>query len=115
MAAIRIIQLLDDQGRAATADEQQVLARWSSWGAVPQVFDETRTDWVGQRAELRSLLDDTAWAQARRTTVNAHYTSPQTVQVMWRMLEGLGFAAGGCWSPAAGWERSSGWPLHRRR
>ena len=102
MAAIRIIQLLDDQGRAATADEQQVLARWSSWGAVPQVFDETRTDWVGQRAELRSLLDDTAWAQARRTTVNAHYTSPQTVQVMWRMLEGLGFAGGRVLEPGCG-------------
>ena len=27
------------QGRSATPDEQAVLARWSSWGAVPPVFD----------------------------------------------------------------------------
>ncbi|MDQ1121601.1 hypothetical protein QE412_000174 [Microbacterium trichothecenolyticum] len=34
--------MLEAEQRPATADEQAVLARWSSWGAIPEVFDERR-------------------------------------------------------------------------
>src|SRR5439155_4332496 len=81
----------DEGGRWADADEQAVLARWSGWGAIPQVFDETDGRYVDERAELRRLLRTAeGWAQARRTTLNAHYTSASVVQAMWRATGGLG-------------------------
>jgi len=69
-----------------------VLARWSGWGAVPQVFDDTDDRFADARDELRALLgSDEAWAQARRTTLNAHYTSASVVTAMWQAVEDLGF------------------------
>ncbi|RMH80563.1 MAG: class I SAM-dependent methyltransferase [Actinomyces sp.] len=80
-----------DGDRWATPAEQAVLARWSGWGAIPQVFDETDERYRDERAELRRLLGtDEAWAQARRTTLNAHYTSAAVVQVMWQAAADLG-------------------------
>ena len=83
LAALRTVAGLEAQGRAATADELQVLARWSSWGAVPQIFDEARPEWAGDREQLRALLDEPAYAAARRTVINAHYTDPAYVAAVW--------------------------------
>jgi SAM-dependent methyltransferase len=68
-----------------------VLARWSGWGAIPHIFDDNDDRLVADRAELRRLLGtEAAWAQARRTTLNAHYTSAAVVQAMWRATGALG-------------------------
>ncbi len=73
-----------------------MLARWSEWGAVQQVFDDTSDRFAAERAELRRLLgSDPAWAQARRTTLNAHYTSAGVVTAMWAATTGLGFTGTG--------------------
>lgn len=37
------------------------------------------------------LGSDEAWAQARRTTLNAHYTSAGVAAAMWEAAEALGF------------------------
>ena len=34
---------------SASADEQRVLARWSSWGAIPDVFDNAKDGWSAER------------------------------------------------------------------
>lgn len=102
MAAIRTAKALQDVDRAATADEQSTLAQWSSWGAIPQVFDEQNEDWSAQRTELKELLSDREWDQARRTTINAHYTSPAVVAEVWRALDQLGFDGGRVLEPGSG-------------
>ena len=62
-----------------------MLARWAGWGAVPKVFDERDEQFVAERSELRRLLGtEEAWAQARRTTLNAHYTDGRIVRPMCR-------------------------------
>jgi len=77
--------------RCATPGEQEVLSRWSGWGSIPQVFDDTDDRYVDERAELRRLLrTEVGWAQARRTTLNAHYTSAPVVAAMWRAAGALG-------------------------
>ena len=68
-----------------------MLARWSGWGAIPQVFDDTDERFVDEQAELRRLLhSEESWAQARRSTLNAHYTSADVVQAMWQAVCDLG-------------------------
>ena len=80
------------EARAATADEQKVLARWAGWGAVPQVFDEDKPRYATARAELRTLLDDAEYRAASRTTLNAHYTDADLVQPIWQAMLDAGFA-----------------------
>ncbi|MEI2810106.1 MAG: class I SAM-dependent methyltransferase [Nocardioides sp.] len=79
------------EARWATADEQTVLARWSGWGSVPAVFDPDDDRHADERTELRRLLGtEEAWSQARRTTLNAHYTSADVAQAMWGAVSALG-------------------------
>lgn len=83
-------------------DEQRVLARWSSWGAIPDVFDNAKDDWSAERAELRGLLSDAEWDAAARTTINAHYTDPLIARQMWRTMQALGFEHGTVLEPGSG-------------
>lgn len=100
--AIRLARALAGEQRPATSDEQQVLARWSSWGAIPEVFDDAKMDWARERAELRSLLSEDEWDAAARTTINAHYTDPLIARQMWRALTALGFQDGTVLEPGSG-------------
>lgn len=72
--ALTLARALTDEHRPATAEEQQVLARWSSWGALPDIFDPRNEAWNDERAELRALLSEDEWDSGARTTINAHYT-----------------------------------------
>ena len=40
LAAIKVVKALQAETRAATPAEQEILARWSGWGAVAAVFEE---------------------------------------------------------------------------
>lgn len=102
MSAILLSRRLEQESRPATASEQQVLARWSSWGALPQVFDDSKSDWSHERAQLRDLLSEEAYSEARRTTINAHYTDPVYVREIWSTLERLGFEGGDVLEPGSG-------------
>jgi SAM-dependent methyltransferase len=91
LAALDVLRRCRDEDRWADPEEQAVLARWAGWGAVPKVFDERDEQVVAERTELRRLLGtEEAWAQARRTTLNAHYTSASVVNAMWGAASALG-------------------------
>ncbi len=97
-----MLDTLAAEARPARPDEQAVLARWSGWGALPQVFDETDPRWADVAAELRRRLDDRAWTAARRTTLNAHYSPAEVVHHMWGAVRNLGFSAGRVLEPGCG-------------
>ena len=93
---------LGDDGIAEPAD-QAVLARWSGWGSLPQVFDDRRTDSANERETVRRLLaTDDAWNEARRTTLNAHYTPAPVIQAIWKTVGDLGFDGGRVLEPGCG-------------
>lgn len=100
--AIRMLRALEIEQRAATSDERLVLARWSSWGAIPDVFDHSKWKWDAERQELKDLLSNDEWAAAERTTINAHYTDPLIARQMWRALDALGFSGGRVLEPGSG-------------
>lgn len=102
LAAIRVVRVLDIEDRAATADEQQILARWSGWGAVPQVFDTDNDEFAGERAEVRDLLTDGEYRQAEASILNAHYTDPAVAAQMWTALRRAGFSGGRVLEPGCG-------------
>jgi N12 class adenine-specific DNA methylase len=102
LGVLRLLQDLRTQDRYATAAEQETLARWSSWGAVPQVFEDHREDWANERAELKELLTPAEYAQASATTINAHYTDPAVVKAVWDSMEAAGFDGGTVLEPGCG-------------
>jgi SAM-dependent methyltransferase len=79
-----------------------VLAAWSGWGAVPQVFDEQCEEWASARALLRELAGEPGYEAARRTTINAHYTDPGVAAAMWQAVGALGFHEGRVLEPGCG-------------
>src|ERR1035437_9452870 len=102
LAALTVLRTLQEQDRAPTPDEQAQLSRWSSWGAVPGVFDAQDTRYKQDRAASRPLFSEDEWHAAARTTINAHYTQPSYAAAMWTTLTDLGFTGGTVLEPGCG-------------
>jgi hypothetical protein len=60
LAALATLRTIQREARPATAEEQRVLARWSGWGAVPEVFDQQRNEFAWARTQLTEMLDEQA-------------------------------------------------------
>ena len=100
---LEVLDRLRSDRRSPSAEEQAVLARWSGWGSLPQVFDEANDAYAAAREQARRLLgDEAAWTAARRTTLNAHYTPAEVAAAMWRVVGNLGFAGGRVLEPGCG-------------
>jgi N12 class adenine-specific DNA methylase/SAM-dependent methyltransferase len=97
-----VLRTLQEEDRPARPDEQRRLAAWSSWGAIPAVFDDRNPVCAAERSQLQQLLSETEYTQARRTVLNAHYTDPAYVAAIWDALKQLGFEGGRVLEPGCG-------------
>src|ERR1019366_4076489 len=94
IAAIRTLRLVEDEGREAREAETAVLARYSGWGALSNVFQRyPRSDWEDIAREIRQLLTPEEYDSARGSTPNAHFTSPAVIQAMWEAMQRFGLGA----------------------
>lgn len=100
--AIKTLKSIEKDGRNATPAEQDVLAKYTGWGAISQAFDGTNTKWGNEYAELKKLLTPEEYEAARHSTMNAHYTSPTVISAMYDVLNNLGFEKGNILEPAMG-------------
>ena len=102
IAALQMLDTLRDARRPATLAEQRVLAAWSGWGAVPQVFDTRNTDFAEDRATLHAMLGRDEYRQAEASILNAHYTDPAIAAAVWDALGRAGFTGGRVLEPGCG-------------
>lgn len=102
LAAIRLVKQLQAEERAASSEEQGVLARYVGWGGLKGVFSADNPRWTRQHAALKSLLTDKEWRAASRSVLDAFYTSPTVVRAIYSGLERMGFAGGRTIDPAVG-------------
>ena len=100
--AIRTLNNIEAENRTATPVEQAVLSGYTGWGAIPQAFDSDNKDWSNEYAELKELLSDSEYADARRSTLNAHFTSPVIISAIYEGLKNIGFESGKILEPAMG-------------
>lgn len=100
--AIRTLFRLEQEHRAATAEEQQVLSQYVGWGGLPDAFDPDKDSWATEYAELKGLLSEDEYAAARASTLNAHYTSPTVIRAIYDALEHMGFRSGNILEPSMG-------------
>lgn len=95
LAAVRALKLIEAESRPATSEEKAVLVKYAGWGAIANAFVlQPPSDWRAVAGELRELLSAEEYESARASTPNAHYTSPEVVQAMWKAMERLGLQAG---------------------
>jgi N12 class adenine-specific DNA methylase/predicted RNA methylase len=104
---LRAIEIIDELGgKLPTEAQKQELARYVGWGGIPQAFkkpDGTYAEgWEARAKKLEATLSKDALAAARRSTQDAHYTSPEIVSAMWRAAQRLGFKSGRVLEPSVG-------------
>ena len=100
--AITTLKRIEAEGRIATPEEQETLSRYVGWGGLADAFDESKTEWSKEYAELKEALTLEEYAAARASTLNAHYTSPTVIRSIYEALGNMGFTTGNILEPACG-------------
>ena len=98
VAAIRLLKQLEAENRAATPEEQEVLAKYVGWGGLADCFDPKHSRYE----ELKGLLSETEYATARESTLTAFYTPPVVIRSIYAALGQMGFRQGNVLEPACG-------------
>ena len=100
--AIRLLKYLEENVFQASPEQQEVLSRYVGWGGIPEVFDESKSEWSKEYAELKALLTPEEYDAARGSTLNAHYTSPAVIRAIYEAVGGMGFEGGRILEPSMG-------------
>jgi N12 class adenine-specific DNA methylase len=119
---IELVQKLEAEGRPATPEEQELLAKYTGWGAseianglfpphaIVRGQGETHLNpdriydpkWKATAERAAKLLRGEALEQAARSTQYAHYTSEEVVRGIWTGLGRMGFKGGKILEPGMG-------------
>jgi N12 class adenine-specific DNA methylase len=100
--AIQTLRKLEAEKRSANTDEKALLVKYVGWGAMPQVFDDKNQEWAKERETLRGEIHKEEFEDARKTTLNAHYTSSAIIRAMYQAAQRFGFSGGRIVEPACG-------------
>ncbi|MBQ6999745.1 MAG: DEAD/DEAH box helicase family protein [Oscillospiraceae bacterium] len=100
--AIKLLKHLEEEGRQATPEQQEVLSRYVGWGGLADAFDSSKAGWSEEYKQLKELLTPAEYDAARASTLNAHYTSPTVIQAIYEAVGRMGFTTGNILEPACG-------------
>ena len=121
--AIKLLKQLEAENRNATPEEKQVLARYTGWGGLKEIFDEgkaayrERPPWSDEQKreaanwekswgklydEAKATMTPEEHDAAARSILNAHYTSRDVIKAVWNGALRLGFKGGNALEPAGG-------------
>ena len=102
--AIKLLKQLEAENRLATPSEQKVLAKYVGWGGLSSVFSYGRIDpkWEAEAKEIKELLTEQEYRDARSSTTSAFYTPIDVVKAIWGAVERLGFKGGRVLEPSMG-------------
>ena len=112
LAAIKLLKQLETENRPATSAEKKVLAKYTGWGGVKEVFEHGKAsvgddvnwekNWRPLYNVVRAELTDDEYRRAASSILNAHYTSDEVIGEMWEGIRKLGFNGGRVLEPGAG-------------
>ena len=98
--AIKILQKCEKENRYATVEEQSILGKYIGWGGIPEAFDSRNSAWTEEYEELKSLLTEKEYKEARESTLTAFYTPPIIMKAMYKALENMGLQRGNILEPS---------------
>jgi len=103
------VELGEIETRRATAERQRTYgdndynrSQIEMQLSEAQKLENWKNQWFETHQELKSLLTEDEYRAAKRSTINAHFTSPQIVAAMWDIAQWLGFKGGNVLEPGAG-------------
>lgn len=114
---IELSKRLDAEKRAATPEEQTLLAQYVGWGPADirnRLFPSTNSsrreinpyavspDWRPLAERAAEMLSPEEVATAFQSTQYAHYTSEPMIRAIWSGLQRLGFKGGNILEPGMG-------------
>ncbi len=100
--AIKVLKNIEEEGRLARPDEQEILSKYVGWGGLAQAFDIDNPSWAKEFFELKSLLTSEEYSSARESTLSAYYTSPIIIEAMYEAMANMGFKTGNILEPSCG-------------
>jgi hypothetical protein len=115
--AIKLVKQLEAEGRLATPEEQQTLAKFTGWGPLRQAFEFKRgrwipgkgyeqealyPEWTNEFKEMKELLSEQEYSFASNAIQDAFYTSPEVVGAMYETVKRFGFEGGRILEPSMG-------------
>ena len=98
--AIKILKKCDEENRFATKEEQKILAEYVGWGGLAEAFDSQNNDWTEEYNELKKLLTEKEYTEARQSTLTAFYTPPIVISSIYKALEQMGLERGNILEPS---------------
>lgn len=101
-AAIRLLKQIEEDGRLASPGEQEVLARFTGWGGLTQVFDPENKEWAEAYTQLKGLLTEKEYEAARSSILSAYYTDTTVIGAVYDAVERMGIVPGSVLEPACG-------------
>ena len=100
---IETVQKLQEVYRPITQEEQDLLRRWSGWGAYAPAFEASPSEkWQAIGPQIRMLLGPEGYEAASAATPTSFFTSPYISKAIWRLAECLGFSGGAVLEPGCG-------------
>lgn len=98
--AIRVLKTCEQENRYATKEEQEILSNYVGWGGLSNAFDPDK--WSNEYDELKSLLTEEEYRQAKESTLTAFYTPPIVIKAMFKALNNMGLEKGNILEPGCG-------------
>ena len=108
--ALQILKKLEADGRFPDESERKSLAQYTGWGGLSQALDSIKGErmlqeswgrdenwekkWGASYVKLKELLTKEELQAAQSSTENAHYTSKEIIQSLWKIAERLGYTGG---------------------
>ena len=102
IAAIQTMKIIESEKRNASPEEQKIMSEYTGWGGLSQAFDSANEKWTDEYAELKNLLTESEYNDARSSVLTAFYTPPFIIDSIYSALSNMGFDGGSILDPATG-------------
>jgi N12 class adenine-specific DNA methylase len=103
LAALRVLNLVESENRSPTWEEKNVLANYSGWGGMAEVFAwSPGAAWIERAKLVKAEMTDKEIRSAERSSPSAYYTPVPVGEFVWKLAQRLGFKKGIVFDPAVG-------------
>lgn len=87
---LQAIKANNEERFTITKEEQEILSKFSGFGGLAEVFDESKTEWEKERNELKQTLSNEEYISARQSIYNAFYTPKIVIDTIHKSLNKMG-------------------------
>ena len=98
--AIKVLKKCTEENRYATPEEQEILSEYVGWGGLADAFEQNKDNWASEYRELKELLTEKEYEEARASSLTAFYTPPIVINSIYKALENMGLERGNLLEPS---------------